>query len=139
MSTCHGATAWFFSLASAMIQARGLLARRILLYTCGVIPLTMYRAVLHKPGDHFGEPHEIRHPEKRAPSTDDELRVGRNDIGPLPRHRAHAFVVHAEQEPRPVPVVALADADKLLSAQRVEGMGHQHKARACVRRACSSS
>jgi hypothetical protein len=48
-------------------------------------------------------------------------------------------VVLAQQEPRPVPVVSLADADELPSAERVKWVGHAHKARARVRTACSSS
>ena len=86
----------------------------------------------------IGEPHEISNPENCATLAEDDLWIGRNDVGPLPRHRAHAILVEAQQEPRPVAVVPLADADELPSAERVERVSHAHKARARVRRACSS-
>ena len=85
-----------------------------------------------------GEREEISNPEHRAALAKDDLWIGRDDVGPLPRYRAEVLLVDAQQEPRPVPVVPLANADKLPSAERVERVGHAHKTRGRVRRACSS-
>lgn len=86
----------------------------------------------------FGEPQQISDPEKRTTLPDHDLRIRRNNVGPLPRHRADAIVVGAQQEPRPVPVVAFTDADELPATERVERVRHAHKARPCIRKTCSS-
>ena len=86
----------------------------------------------------IGEPHQISDPNKPATLADDDLRIGRNDVGPLPRHCAHAIFFDTQQEPRPVAGVPLADADQLPSPERVERVRDAHKARACGRRASSS-
>lgn len=64
------------------------------------------------------------------PSAENDLRVGRHSVRPLRRHRAHPLVVNAQQKARAVAVVPLANADELLSLERVEGMGYAHKPRA---------
>jgi hypothetical protein len=114
--------------------------RRSLPYSSGVIcftrpdPALLFDEARHQ----VGKLQEISYPEQRATLAEDDLWIGCDDIGPVPRHRADVILVHAKQEPRPVPVVTLADADKLPSAKRVERVDHAHKARARVRRACSS-
>jgi hypothetical protein len=114
--------------------------RRSSLYTCGIICLTHgpLPLLVNEPRHEVGEPQQITDPKQRATLAEDDLRIECDDVGPLPRDRANVIRVDAQQEPRPVPVVPLAYADELSSAQRVEGMGHAHKGRARVRRACSS-
>ena len=74
---------------------------------------------------------------ERAALADDDLWVGRDVVRPLPRHRAHAFIVDAQQEPRAVPIVPLADADELSPAERVERVGHAYKTCRRGGRACN--
>ena len=66
---------------------------------------------------------EIINTERRATRADDDLRIGCDNVRPLRRHRADVIFVDAQQEPRPVAVVPLADADELPSAERVERDG----------------
>jgi len=94
--------------------------------------------LLDEARDQVGELQEISNSEQRAPLADDGFWIGCDHVGPLTRHRADLIVIDAQEEPRPVPVVPFADADELPSAERVEGVGHAHKARARVRRACNS-
>ena len=119
----------------------GASARHSCLYTCGVFYLTPLRPplLLGESRHQLSEAQEVSDPEERASPTDHDLWIGCDDIGPLPRHRADANFVDPQQKPRPVPVVALADADELLPAERMEWMRHAHKARARVRRGCSSA
>lgn len=109
-------------------------------YARGIICLTLRRpAPLFDEARHqVGKLQEISNSEHRAPLANDDLGIGCDDVGPLPRHRADVLLIDTQQEPRPVPVVALADAEELLSAERVERVGYAHKARTCVRRARSS-
>ena len=79
---------------------------------------------------------EICHPETRAALTYDDLWIGRDEVRPLPRHRTNALGFDAQQESRAVSVVTLADADELLSAERVERVCHAHKALRYVGRTC---
>lgn len=114
--------------------------RHIWPYTRGMIlfaplsPLLLFDEARHQ----AGKLQEIGHSEHPAAPAEDDLWIGCDDVGPLPRHRADAILVDAQQEPRPVPGVPLADADELPSAERVEWVGHAHKARICMRRGCSS-
>jgi hypothetical protein len=85
-----------------------------------------------------GKLQEIGHPEHRAALAEDDLWSGRHDVGPLPRHQANVILVDAQHESSPVPVVPLTQADELLPGERVERVGHAHKARSRERRACSS-
>ena len=85
------------------------------------------------------ERQEIGDANQRAAPAQDDLGIRGDEVGPLARHRADAIPLDAQQQPRAVPVVALADARELPSAERVEGVRHEHKARAHLRRACSSS
>lgn len=115
--------------------------RRSFIYICGIITITRRPSVslLHQPRYQFGEFDEIRNHAQRAASANDNLRIRCNQVGPLLRHRANLILVDAQQEPCPVPVVPLADADELPPAERVEWVGHAHKARVRVRDACIPS
>ncbi len=109
-------------------------------YSSGIVSFTSrLPALLFDEAHHqVGELEEISGQKRRATVADHDLWIRGDDVGPLPRHRADAIVVDAQQEPRPVPVAALADADELPSAQGVERVDHAHKTRARARRACSS-
>ena len=123
------------SRALALVRIR---ERRSWLYKCGIFRLTLPRLPLlsDEPLHQSGKLQKIRHPEECATLADDDLGIGRDDIRPLPRYRADAIVVDAQQEPRAVPVVPLAYADQLPPAERVERVRHSHKTRRCVGRAC---
>jgi hypothetical protein len=114
--------------------------RHSLPYSCGIVCLTPLRPrpLFDEARHQVGKLQEIGHPEQRATLADDDLWIGCDDVGPLPRHRANLILVNAQQQPRAVPVVALTNADELPSRERVERVRHAHKARARVRRACSS-
>lgn len=107
---------------------------------CGVICLTPegLPLLLQKTRHKVGELNEISDLKRRPTLAQDDLRVGRDNVGPLRRHRADAIVVGAQQQPLPVAIVAFADADELSSAERVKRVDNAHKALTCVRRACSS-
>ena len=107
---------------------------------CGILSFTLVGPALlfDEPRYQVGKLQQISHSKRRATLADHDLWIGCDHIGPLPWHRADVVVVHTQQEPRPVPVVSLADADELPFAERVKWVGHAHKARARVRRACSS-
>ena len=109
-------------------------------YMCGIICFARLSLalLLDEERHQGGELDEIGHTEHRAAPAKDELRIGGDDVGPLPRHRADAVLVDAQQEPRPIPVVSLAQADELPPAERVERVGHPHKARISLRKGCSS-
>jgi hypothetical protein len=105
---------------------------------CGIVSFTRHRATrlvaqsLHQ----FGEFQKIGDPDHRAPLAEDDLGIGRHIIRPLRQYRAHRLFVDPQQEPRTVPVVPLADADKLLSAERMERVRHAYKTHCSGRRAC---
>jgi hypothetical protein len=110
-------------------------------YTCGILSFTFVCQALlvDEPRDQVGKLQQISNSERRATLADHDLWIGRNHVGPLPWHRVNVVLVNAQQEPRPVPVVSLADAGELPSAERVKWVGHAYKVRVRVRRACSSS
>jgi len=112
--------------------------RRSFADICGVVCFTpISRALLSQVSLHqFGKPQQIRDPQQCAPAADHNLRIRCDDVGPVLRHRADMVSVEAQQEPRAVPVVPLADADELSSAERMEGVRHAHKTRHRVRRPC---
>lgn len=114
--------------------------RHIGLYIRGVISFTRLSPALLVDEARYqaSKLEEVGYPEQRAALAEDDLWIGPDGVGPLLRHRADVILVDAQQEPRPVPVVPLADADELPPAEWVERVGHAHKALTCVRRACSS-
>ena len=127
-----------FSLFATLLMR--LVMRQIWPYIRGIISFArLSPALLLDEARHqAGKLQQIGHPEHRAALAEDDLQSGCHDVGPLLRHRANAILVDAQQESSPVPVVPLADADELLAGERVERVGHAHKARSCERRACSS-
>ena len=66
------------------------------------------------------ESQQIRDAKKRAPFPESDLRIGRDERGPVPWNGATLSPSPREQESRAVPVVPFADADELASAQRVK-------------------
>lgn len=114
--------------------------RHIWRYSRGIVPFTrLSPALLLDEARHqAGKLQEIGHAKHPAALAEDDLGIGRHGVGPLPRHGAHVLLIDAQQEPRPVPVVPLADADELPSAERVERVRHPHKTRRRVRSGCSS-
>lgn len=111
--------------------------RRNTAYRRGVFCFTRPGALrCDEPRHQTGKLQEICEPQGRAAFPDHDFGIGRDDVCPLPRHRANALAVDAQQEARAVPVVPLADADELPSAERVERVRHAHKTRCCARRAC---
>jgi len=125
---------------SCFIALSPVAMRHIWPYIRGIIPFAQLSPALlfDEARYQVGKLQEIGHPEHRAALAEDDIWIGCDDVGPLPRHRANVILADAQQEPSPVPVAPLTDADELPSAERVERVGHAHKARACVRRACSS-
>lgn len=94
--------------------------------------------LLHQPPDQVRKLEKIR--DSRNPTTvsNDHLRIRPDLVRPLRRYRVDGLSVALQQQPRAVPVVPLADADKLPAAERVEGVRHTHKTRTAVSRARSS-
>jgi hypothetical protein len=109
-------------------------------YICGIIALTPScpASLLHKARYQVGQLQQIGKAKQPASVADDDIRIGGNDIRPVPGHRANTIFAHAEQQPRPVPGVPLAGAGELQTGQRVERVGHAYKTRTRLRRACSS-
>lgn len=114
--------------------------RRCFPYGCVVNCLTL-PPLFPLPGHtchEFGEPHQVFKQRDRVPSSEDHLWIRSDIVGPRPRHRANALVIDLQQEPHPVPVVALPNADQPLPTQRMEWVRHLHKTPPHVRKACSS-
>ena len=74
--------------------------------------------------------------QKRSPAAELDLRIGRHHVRPLRKHGADIFIIHTQQQSLPVPVIPLAHARELPSAERVERVRHAHKTRYCGGRAC---
>jgi hypothetical protein len=111
--------------------------RHVLLYTCGTFSFTLPR-LARLPDESLHQVREfekICEPDDRSPLAEDRLGIGRDDIGPVSRHRAHTIFVDTQQQPRAVAVVPLAYADELPSAKRVVRVRHAYKTRRCVGRA----
>ena len=108
-------------------------------YDCGIIDFTRSSsALLSDQALHqLGEPQKIRHTDDPPTLPDHNLRIGGDHVGPVPRHRAHAILVDAQQEPLAITVVSLADANELLSAERMKRVRHAHKMRCRVGKACT--
>jgi hypothetical protein len=109
-----------------------------LAYRCGVFYFTpgATPSLLHQSLHQLGELYKIRDSDQGTTVADCDLRIGPHFVRPLRRHRADGLLVDLQKQPRAVPVVPLADAEKLTSAERVERMRHAHKTRRRDRRAC---
>ena len=81
--------------------------------------------------------HQVHDAQERTAPAHDQLWVGGDDVCPLQRNRADGRLVELLQESLAVSVVPLADADELLSAERVERMRYAHKVRRSSRRVCN--
>jgi hypothetical protein len=114
--------------------------RRSLPYIGGVISFTLTASALlfDETRHQVGKLQQIGNPQPPPSLAEDDLWVRCHDIRPRLRHRADLILLDAQQEPLPVPVVPLTNADKLPSGERVERVHHAHKARAPIRRARSS-
>jgi hypothetical protein len=112
--------------------------RRSFLYACGIFCLTRAgpTGLSNESRHQVGKFQKIRDSEKCTALADDDRRVGRHGVRPVPWHRAHLIGFHAQQDPRAVPIVPLANADELPSAERVKRVRDAHKTRRCVGRAC---
>lgn len=117
---------------------RRLPLRRSSVYICGIFVFTRLRPTLlpDESGHQLGKLQKIWNAQHPAALAHHDLRIERNRIRPVPRDRADAIVVDAQQEPRAVPVVPLADADETLAAERMERVRYLHKTRGRARRAC---
>jgi hypothetical protein len=72
-------------------------------------------------------------------TTDDDLRIRRNEIRPLWRDRANGYIIDAEQKSLSIAVVPLTYARELPAAERMERMRYRHKTRGCDRITCTSN
>ena len=76
--------------------------RHIYIYTCGAISFTRYLQLAGISGFteaiyQANEPQQVHHAEQRALLTYDDLRIGSNNVGPLRRNGANAFIVDLQQ------------------------------------------
>ena len=69
----------------------------------------------------------------------DDFRIRRGNVGPFRRNGANGFIVDTQQETLAGPVIALADADELPVAERMERMGYADKLRRSGGKACIPS
>jgi hypothetical protein len=99
-------------------------------------PLERSSRLPHESLHEVGERQQVGEPHEGAPLAEDDLWVRLDDVRPARRHRANAVLLDAQQEPLAVAVEALREADELSSVERVERVGHAHKTRRCVGRAC---
>ena len=58
-----------------------------------------------------GEIHQVRNPEKGAPSAEDDLRVRVNEVRPMWGNRVNAPIITLQQKSRAVAVIPLAHAN----------------------------
>lgn len=83
-----------------------------------------------------GKTYEVDNPKKRPALPHDDFRIRAHSVGPLRRNRANRAVIDAQQEPLAGPVIAFADADKLPTGERMEGMGYADKLRRSGGKVC---
>ena len=109
--------------------------RRLSIYTCGRIRLTLHRTCWGTPAAELiyqrCQFEQIGQAEERTVLAYNDLRVRGDQIRPLRRNGANGRIVHSQQETSTVPVVPLAHASQLLAAQWVERMRDAHKMRRC--------
>jgi hypothetical protein len=115
------------------------LLRRSLHYIDGIVRFTRWtRALGDQALDHVGELHQVAGPKMCTTCSENGLRVGDPDVGPLRRNRADLLVVDLQKESLSVAVVPLAHAYQPSTAQRVKGMCYEHKLGRSDRRASIS-
>src|SRR5688572_17428025 len=88
--------------------------RHILAYIRGIICLTrrLLASLVDEPRDEVRKLQKVCHAHERAPPTDNELRLRRDDVCPMRRYRANPILIDAQQESHPVRAVSLADTDE---------------------------
>src|SRR5262245_49639586 len=71
--------------------------RHIWPYICGIISFAQMSSVLlfDEARHQAGKLQQIGHPEHRPTFTEDDLGIGGDDVGPLPRHREDVILVDA--------------------------------------------
>jgi len=79
----------------------------------------------HEPG----EIKQVRDPKQRPSLPHNDFSIRGDHVGPLRRNRADRAIIDTQQNPLARPVTALADADKLPTAEWMEGMGYADKPR----------
>ena len=81
-----------------------------------------------KTRDEAGQFEEVREAHERTPFAHRNLQLGGNQVRPLRRHGANGQLINLQQEPLAVAVEALAYADQLPPAERMERMRDAYKA-----------
>jgi hypothetical protein len=92
---------------------------------------------LKKPIDQSGQIEQVRHTHDGSVASQDHLRIGWHDVGPLLGNGAHPVAIGGQQQPTAVPVGSLTDADEFLTAEGMERMRHAHKPRRASRTGCT--
>lgn len=80
------------------------------------------RAAFREACDESSELQQVGDPEESPLLAHDDLGISRHGVCPLRQNRAHGGDIDLQQEPLAVPVVPLAHADELPSAERMEWM-----------------
>jgi len=75
------------------------------------------------------ELHQVCDAEKRSFLAEHHLWIRSHKVGPLEWNGANRLTVHLQQQPPPIPVVALAEANQLSPAERMERMRYPDKMR----------
>lgn len=83
--------------------------------------------------------HQVDDAKQRPSASEDNFRIRTREVCPLRGNGANGPVINTQQQSLAVPVVALADAGKLLAAERVERMRDAHKVRRNGGSVCISS
>lgn len=83
-----------------------------------------------------GQLRQVGDSEQRAALSHDDLGIGSDDVGPLPRNRTDCAVLEAQQQTPAGPVASFADTDGWPAAERMKGMGYQNMLRGSEGNAC---
>jgi hypothetical protein len=73
--------------------------------------------------------HQVREPKQRASATQDDLRIGGGEVGPLRWYRADRLLIDLQQQPLAIAVVPLTHAEQQQPALRMERMRYSNKTR----------
>lgn len=107
-------------------------AAQFALRPIGCLPRTTSAEPFYQPSEF----HQVRHPEKRSPLAQDELRIRDGNVRPLWWDRATGLVIDLQQKTHAIAVVPSTQAGELLSAKGMERMSHPHKVRRYERKMC---
>jgi hypothetical protein len=89
-----------------------------------------------KTGNEASQLEEVREPQERAPVAHHDLRIRGDHVRPLRWHGANSGRIDLQQKPFAIAVEAFAHASELLPTERMERVGHPHKALDCARNVC---